>query len=64
VLFIVLFGLGHALPIALAGSSTALARRVLENGSFQRGSLWFKRLAGAGIGCLGLYFILSPFLGA
>lgn len=61
---ILLFGLGHALPIALAGSSTALVGRVLDNGSFQQGSLWFKRVAGVGIGLLGAYFIVSPFTGA
>ena len=63
-LMITLFGLGHALPIALAGSSTALVGGVLENNSFQRGSLWFKRAAGVGIGLLGAYFIVSPFTGA
>ncbi|MBU4276958.1 MAG: cytochrome C biosynthesis protein [Proteobacteria bacterium] len=63
-LMITLFGIGHALPIALAGSSTALVGGVLENNSFQQGSLWFKRAAGVGIGLLGAYFIVSPFTGA
>ena len=63
-LMITLFGIGHALPIALAGSSTALVGEVLENNSFQRGSLWFKRAAGVGIGLLGAYFMVSPFTGA
>ena len=62
-LLIVLFGIGHALPIALAGSSTALVGGLLESSSFQRGSLWFKRAAGVGIGLLGGYFIVSPFAG-
>ena len=62
ILLIVLFGLGHAIPIAVAGSSTALVRRFLENSSFQKGSLWFKRGAGVLIGLLGVYFILRPFL--
>lgn len=62
VLFIVLFGLGHAIPIAVAGSSTALVRRLLENGFFQKGSLWFKKGAGVFIALLGVYFILRPFL--
>ena len=39
VLFIVLFGIGHCIPIAVAGSSTALVRRVLENSRFQQVSL-------------------------
>lgn len=59
-----LFGLGHALPIAVAGSSTALVGGVLENSAFQRASLWFKRVAGVGVGLLGVYFIASPFFAA
>jgi cytochrome c-type biogenesis protein len=62
-LFIVLFGVGHCLPIAVAGSSTATVRRLLESSSFREGGLWFRRCAGAGIGLLGLYFIARPFLG-
>jgi len=59
---ILLFGLGHCLPIALAGSSTAAVSNLLDNSSFQRGSLWFKRIAGVGIALLGVYFILSPWM--
>jgi cytochrome c-type biogenesis protein len=59
-LFIVLFGLGHCIPIAVAGSSTALVRQVLENSRFQRGGLWFRRIAGAAIAGLGIYFIVRP----
>jgi cytochrome c-type biogenesis protein len=63
ILFILLFGLGHALPVAVAGSSITLVRRVLENAFFQHGSLWFKRVAGTVIGVLGVYLIARPFLG-
>jgi cytochrome c-type biogenesis protein len=63
VVLILLFGLGHSLPIAFAGSSTALVSNLLEKSSFQKGSLWFKRTAGVGIGLLGIYFIVSPFMG-
>ena len=63
VLLIILFGIGHALPIAVAGSSTALVRKLLENSSMQTGSLWFKKTAGAAIGLLGLFFIVRPFVG-
>jgi cytochrome c-type biogenesis protein len=59
---ILLFGLGHALPIAIAGSSTALVGNVLENASFQKGSAWFRRIAGVGVALLGVYFIVSPFI--
>ncbi|KIX13106.1 cytochrome c biogenesis CcdA family protein [Dethiosulfatarculus sandiegensis] len=63
IILILLFGIGHSLPIAFAGSSTAAVSNLLENGSFQRGSLWFKRAAGVGIAFLGLYFILAPWVG-
>jgi cytochrome c-type biogenesis protein len=62
VLFILLFGIGHCIPIAVAGSSTALVRRVLENNRFRQGGLWFRRASGVGIGGLGIYFIVQPFI--
>jgi len=37
VLFIVLFGIGHCVPIAVAGSSTAKVRKLLESSSFHEG---------------------------
>jgi len=63
-LYIFLFGLGHALPIALAGSSTAKVGGLLAKSSFSRASLWFKRAAGLGIALLGLYFLVFPFVGS
>ncbi|SPF43658.1 Cytochrome c biogenesis protein, transmembrane region [Syntrophobacter sp. SbD1] len=63
VILIVLFGIGHCIPIAVAGSSTAKVRRLLENSSFREGGLWFRRCAGVGIGLLGVYFVLRPFIG-
>lgn len=63
ILFIVLFGIGHSIPIAVAGSSTALVRRLLENSRFQSGGQWFRRAAGVAIAGLGVYFIIRPFLG-
>jgi len=62
ILFIVLFGIGHCVPIAVAGSSTALVKRVLENGPFQQASVWFQRIAGTMIAVFGVYLILRPFL--
>ena len=61
-LYILLFGIGHCLPIAVAGSSTALVQQILESGGFQRGSLWFRKLAGVAIGLFGIYFIVQPFV--
>ncbi|MBU1247763.1 MAG: cytochrome C biosynthesis protein, partial [Proteobacteria bacterium] len=62
VLFILLFGLGHCLPIALAGSSAAMVKKILTNAVWQRGGVLFRRAAGLAIGLLGIYFILQPFL--
>ncbi len=62
-IFIVLFGIGHCIPIAIAGSSTATVKRLLESSSFYEGGLWFRRCAGVGIGLLGIYFIVRPFWG-
>lgn len=61
-LFIVLFGIGHCIPVAVAGSSAALVRRLLENSHFQQGGLWFRRVAGVAIAGLGGYFIVQPFI--
>jgi cytochrome c-type biogenesis protein len=62
VLFIILFGIGHCIPVAVAGSSTALVQRAVDNSRFQQGGLWFRRIAGVAVACLGLYFIAQPFV--
>ena len=62
ILFILLFAIGHCLPIVVAGSSTAAVKGVLENSRWQGAANWFRKGAGALIGCLGLYFIVNPFL--
>ncbi len=61
ILLILLFAIGHCLPIVIAGSSTAAVRRIIENQSWQTGGQWFRRGAGILIGILGLYFIANPF---
>jgi cytochrome c-type biogenesis protein len=63
VLFIVLFALGHCLPIVIAGSSTALVQKLIDNRTWQRAGLWFRKGAGALIAVLGIYFIVNPFWG-
>jgi cytochrome c-type biogenesis protein len=60
--FIVLFAVGHCLPIMLAGSSTAMVRNLLESRAWQGAGSWFRKGAGVVIGCLGLYFIANPFI--
>lgn len=62
ILFIVLFGIGHCLPIAVAGSSAALVRRLLENSRFHQGGLWFRRIAGVAIAGLGVYFFVQALI--
>ena len=61
-LMMILFALGHCLPIAVAGSSTAMVRKLTENSAWQGAGLWFRRGAGIVIAFLGIYFISSPFL--
>ena len=63
ILFILLFAVGHCLPIAVAGSSTAVVRKLVENSAWQGAGGWFRKAAGAVICLLGVYFILNPFLG-
>jgi len=64
IFYIVLFGIGHCIPIAVAGSSTALVQRLMESRNFQQGGVWFRKAAGVAIGLFGLYFIATPFMGA
>jgi len=63
VLLITLFGIGHCLPIAVAGSSVAAVRKVMENSAWQGAGTWFRKGAGLLIGLLGLYFIIGPLAG-
>jgi cytochrome c-type biogenesis protein len=62
ILLITLFGIGHCLPIAVAGSSTATVKKVLASSFFDRGSSLFRKGAGMLIGGLGLYFIATSLL--
>ncbi|MFH1156393.1 MAG: cytochrome c biogenesis protein CcdA [Pseudomonadota bacterium] len=61
-LMLIVFALGHCLPIAFAGSSVAAVRKILENRMWQGAGPWFRKGAGAMIGLLGCYFIASPFI--
>jgi cytochrome c-type biogenesis protein len=62
-LMMIFFALGHCLPIAVAGSSTAMVRKLTESGAWQGAGLWFRRAAGVVIALLGVYFISNPFVG-
>ena len=61
-LMMILFALGHCLPIAVAGSSTAMVRRLTENRACYGAGMWFSRSAGIVIALLVIYFISSPFM--
>ena len=62
VLFILLFAIGHCIPIVVAGSSTAAVKSVLENSKWQGASNWFRKGAAVVICLIALYFITNPFL--
>ena len=64
IFFILLFALGHCLPIMVAGSSTALVRKLMESRAWHGAGNWFRKGAGVVIGCLGIYFVISPFFGS
>ena len=62
VILITLFAVGHCIPIVIAGSSTAVVKKLLESSALNSGGTWFRRLSGTIIAFLGGYFILTPFL--
>lgn len=61
IFFILLFAIGHCLPIVVAGSSTAAVRGLLGNSTWLEAGNWFRKGAGAIVVVLGLYFIVNPF---
>jgi cytochrome c-type biogenesis protein len=61
ILFILLFAVGHCLPIVAAGSSTAAVKKVMENSAWQGAGNWFRKGAGVVIVMLGVFFIINPF---
>jgi cytochrome c-type biogenesis protein len=61
ILFILLFAIGHCLPIVIAGSFTAAVKGVLENSTWQGAGNRFRKGAGVVIGILGIYFVAYPF---
>lgn len=62
VILIILFALGHCLPIIVAGSSVALSQKYVEGKKLQRFSSWGRKIAGLVVIFIGLYFIISPWL--
>ena len=64
VILILLFAIGHCLPIVVAGSSAAMVKGVLENSRWQGATQWFRKGAGVVIIGLAVYFIVNPFVSA
>lgn len=64
IILIVLFAVGHCLPIVIAGSSTAAVKKLLENSAWNGAGTWFRKGAGTLVCFLGVYFIISPFISA
>ena len=63
-LLIILFGIGHCLPIVVAGSSAAAVKKLLENSTWNNAGFWFRKIAGSTIILMGIYFIAAPLLAA
>jgi cytochrome c-type biogenesis protein len=61
-LMMILFALGHCLPIVIAGSSMAIMRKLTENHAWQDTGNWFRKGAGVVVGLMGLYFMARPFI--
>ncbi len=62
IILIILFAIGHCLPIVIAGSSTAAVRKLMENTAWQGAGTWFRNGAGTLVGLLGIYFVIYPFV--
>lgn len=62
IFYILLFALGHSLPIVIAGSSTAAVKKLVESYAWNNAGIWFRKMAGSTIICIGLYFMAVPFL--
>jgi cytochrome c-type biogenesis protein len=58
---ITFFALGHCLPIVVAGSSAALAQRILLAKGLQKAAEWGRKLAGGLVVLVGGYFIYMGF---
>ncbi|NLD38866.1 MAG: cytochrome C biosynthesis protein [Desulfatiglans sp.] len=62
ILFIILFAIGHCLPIVFAGSFTGFVKSIMDNSRWQGAGSWFRKGAGVVILLLAIYFIVNPFL--
>lgn len=56
---ITVFALGHCLPIVVAGSSAALAQRLLAAQGLRTATVWGRRIAGGLVAGVGVYCIVA-----
>lgn len=56
---ILVFALGHCLPIVIAGSSAALAQRLLAGKGMQTATVWGRKIAGGLVVLVGVYLIYT-----
>lgn len=61
IVLISLFALGHCLPIAVAGSSTAKIQSILANSSYEHLHKLLRKVAALLVAGLGFYFIATAF---
>lgn len=59
---ILFFALGHCLPIVIAGSSAALAQRLLAGKGLQTATVLGRKLAGGLVIAIGVYSIVSALM--
>jgi len=59
IIMILLFALGHCLPIMVAGSSVSLSQHLLSSKSMAATTKWGRKAAGALICLVGVYFIVN-----
>lgn len=60
-ILILLFALGHCLPIMLAGSSVALSQKLAQGKGMLNVALWGRKISGILVAGIGLYFISTVF---
>ena len=63
-LMIVLFSVGHCLPLVMAGTFVAKLKTYLQSQTVFKASMIFQKFAGIVICALGVYFAINPFWGS
>ncbi len=64
IILIIVFGIGHCLPIVICRQFHRPGEKLLESSAWSGAGMWFRKLAGATIMLLGLYFIAQSLFSA